>query len=482
MGAVKRDVGEDIANLHATVLRVRSNRACILSRSFNRTMHDDVLERTRELGNERSIATVDVHHDSEGMAIAIEIAVNPVAGVEDVLIGLSINLDVVRHLHVDLEAVANTVPAFSYINIVCALQEPSVVCCVVLQSIEVEAAADGAHAPLVECVLCCLVATAVGESELSLSLALTVTISSCGSINTSCSKCSGNGERVCADCLYPVDLTLVVVQLIADATVGEILVCNNCRSVVVAPLIGDIVVVVGTRGTVCIRIFVVSLQINHAHVAAVTSDVRASAVREVEAAAITDDEAVCYGDRSVGPTDETTAVLGSSTCDGELCQTVLDDCTTIGNADKTAVSGVTCHSADYIDVNVAATNDTAAPCSNTGSKLLVGCNGTLHFQVLDDTMHTHITEECGTILALREQVDRNGVTCTIKDALEVLAVATNHGNICGGLLYVCRQHGMGIGIVTIYEFCKRHEVICSTDLIDAAHFGKRPCSCADHAH
>ena len=94
-----------------------------------------------------------------------------------------------------------------------------------------------------------------------------------------------------------------------------------------------------------------------------------------------------------------------------------------------------------------------------------------HFQVLDDTMHTHITEECGTILALREQVDRNGVTCTIKDALEVLAVATNHGNICGGLLYVRRQHGMGIGIVTIYEFCKRHEVICSTDLIDAAHFG-----------
>ena len=93
------------------------------------------------------------------------------------------------------------------------------------------------------------------------------------------------------------------------------------------------------------------------------------------------------------------------------------------------MSGVTCHTADYIDVNIATANDTAAPCSNTGSKFKVGGDVALHLQVLNDTMHTDVAEECRAVLTLVEHVDCNGVTRTVEDSLEVLSVATNHGNV-----------------------------------------------------
>ena len=109
------------------------------------------------------------HADSEGMTVAIKVTVNPVTGVEDVLARLRDVLDIVYHLHVESEAISDTVPSFYFVDILNRSQEDRSVGWVELVSIfkivEVEATASRADAVLVELVLHSLVATAVGEGQ-----------------------------------------------------------------------------------------------------------------------------------------------------------------------------------------------------------------------------------------------------------------------------------------------------------------------------
>ena len=67
----------------------------------------------------------------------------------------------------------------------------------------------------------------------------------------------------------------------------------------------------------------------------------------------------------------------------------------------------------------------------------------------------------------------------IEDTLEVESVPTNHGTV-HALVNVGSQDCTSIGLTTIHEFGESFQIIRRTNLIDAIHFGKRPCSCGDN--
>ena len=342
---------------------MRGNRACILSCGSNRTVHNDVLECTGELRNEGSIAVIDIHDDGELMTITIEVTVNPVAGIEDVLILFCCVLDVVCHLHINLEAIADTVPAFCQINVGSGLQEVSIILRTELKTLEVEATTSRADTILVERMCSSLSCSTVRESEVALALAVTVGRTRC--IDLTAAECCGNGERINANCLNPVNLALVGVQLIANATVCEIVVCHNTCGSVVTPLVGDIVVRGSTIGTVCIDVLIVGFQINTSHIATITGNVGTAIIGNVQVAAVGDDEVVGGINRMVAPTYETTAILSGCAENLELNQIVLQNSTATGNCDEAAVCGIACEGAVHSKIDVATADNTVAPYCDT---------------------------------------------------------------------------------------------------------------------
>ena len=87
--------------------------------SANKTVHDNVLEVTIEHGQECCTVFLNVNKvDGDCMSVAIEVAVHPVATVEDKLTSGRGAGNVVHHLHVQLEAVLQTVPSFCQIEVI----------------------------------------------------------------------------------------------------------------------------------------------------------------------------------------------------------------------------------------------------------------------------------------------------------------------------------------------------------------------------
>ena len=420
--------------------------------------------------------------DGQGVTLTVEVTIHPVAGVEDELAFGSFDFNVINHLHVQLEAVTDTVPTFCQIDVVCGLEKNAVVRDVKLEAVEVEAAASGTDAIFVECVFsgyCIGWDVSIGKSLSRGSL----TVGRSSSVNTilKATKSYGNGERIATftKLLNPVNLALVVVQLVADTTVGEFVEGNNGCGVVVAPLLGGVVVVVGTSGTVSVGILIVGLEVYNIQVAAVTCNVSTGTVGDVEGAAIADNQTVCNVDLVICPANDTAAVLGLLSQNSNLYKTVLDDGATISDTNQAAIRCVTFLAAVDGYISIAATDATAVPASNTSSELCTGGDGTLHFQVLNYSMNTYIAEESCAIL-LKGHVVGDGVTSTVEETLEVLAVTTD-SVVVGALVNVSRQDSIGIGIITVHEFSESFQVFRSTNLIDAIHFGQCPCYCGDNA-
>ena len=335
-------------------------------------MHDDILKPSSgKLGEECDVVACHFGHlDGEFVSVTIEVTVEPVAGIKDVASGLGCVCQVICQLNAEAGTVRNTVPTLGYIDVFWGLDEVVAVCQVTLESIDFEAAALLADTELVELVCCCYcIAWSVAKGQHGFALA--VTIGRTGSIDLTRTKCCGNGEGICTNLLNPGNVALVGVQLETDATVGKLVIRHDGHALGVAPSIGGIVVRAGTTGTTAIDVCEVGLQVDGLQVAIVTSDGAAAAVGEIEVAAIIDDKTVDDVGTSVAPTNNTAAVLGSCTIDGELCQTVLNHRTLVSHANDTAVTCITCHRADHIDINVAAHDGTAAPCCDTAGILLL---------------------------------------------------------------------------------------------------------------
>ena len=276
-------------------------------------------------------------------------------------------------------------------------------------------------------------------------------------------------------------MTLVVVQLITDATICQLVVRHNGCCLVVTPLVGNIVVVVGTFVVISVAVFVVFLQINYNNIAIVTCDVVTAAVFDVKVTTVAYYQTVHYGTFNVCPTDDTTTVLCGCTLDDELCQTVFDYSTLISYCNDTCVGCVAREGACYGQINVTTLDYTGTPYCDTCCMLLIGGDVTLHLQVFDDCMWANITEECCTFRLIVKGVYGDGVALTVEDALEVLTITTNHCSI-ESFVDVGRQDGFRIRIRTIHEFGKGLQVFCRSNLIDASHFGKCPCSCGNRKH
>ena len=368
-------------------------------------MQDEVLDVTIHLGEEASITVHLRYTHGEGVTLTVEVTVNPVVAIEDILTRLCDVLDVVRHLHVEPEAISDTVPSFCLVDILNRTQENSSVrfhLAGILKEMEVEAAADRADTILIELVLSSLVATAVG---ISCAFSQAVARGSRRSIDATTAECCGNRERVSSDGLNPTDVALVVVQLIADTAVGQVFVSHYGCSNVVAPLLGDVVVVGGThlsQVTIAVRILVVRLNVNGLHVATITSDVVAGAVGEVERTAIGDSQTVHDVGASTCPTYDAAATGGSFAQEGNLCQTVLDGCSTITLGNDTAVGAIAHNRAIDSDINIASADSTVVDCNDTCCELLVRSNGTLHLQVLDESTKASVVEQCQVICTFRE--------------------------------------------------------------------------------
>ena len=113
------NVREDVLNLHASATGVGGDGACILACGCDRTVHDDILERTGEVGDQRSVVSLYVHDDGEFVAVAVEAAVEPVARVEDEAARLGGVLDVVCHLQAELTTFFQTVHTLCQVDVCC---------------------------------------------------------------------------------------------------------------------------------------------------------------------------------------------------------------------------------------------------------------------------------------------------------------------------------------------------------------------------
>ena len=275
-------------------------------------------------------------------------------------------------------------------------------------------------------------------------------------------------------------MALVVVQLIANLTAGQVVVSNNGCGLVRAPLLRYIVVVGSACRTVVVDVLVVIIQVNNSQVVVVTADVFTVIAAKFELAAVADDETVHNLATAAAPTDDAATVLCCSAFDDELCQAVLDEGAVVGHSDNACMSGIAGDCAGHLNVGVAATDGAAAPDCDTGCQLLACANCALHLQVLDKCLHADIAEEGCTLTCLIGGIDGNGVALTVEASLIVQAIPAYHGEV-GALVDVGCQHGIGKSITTIHEFGKGFQVCRRTNLIDAAHFGERPCSCADNA-
>ena len=328
---------------------------------------------------------------------------------------------------------------------------------------------------------CCLNCSLIRVGE---TISNTVTAGRTAGIHLLGTECCGNGEGVFLQVLNPVNLALVSVQLVADLTVSKVCERNNgCgRSIAGTPLIGDIVVEASTFGTVDVWIGIVGAQVNDFQVTLVTCKDVAMAIRSVivlETTAIIDNQTVHNVDLVIGPTADTAAVCGLLAIDVNLNQTVLDNGTTITDTGDTAVGSIAFFLADNVNINVTAANTAAVPTCNTSYERAAAGEGSLHLQVLDNGMNTDVAEKSCTVL-IEGHVVGDGVTGTVEDALEVLAVTANSVSL-GALVNVCRQDGIGIRVLTIYEFCESLQVFRRTNLIDTIHIGECPCSCGDNA-
>ena len=125
-------------------------RTGILSVSGDRTMHDNVLECTGELGHERCIAAQIGHFDGKGMTVTVEVSVEPVTCVEDVASGLCDVSNIIGHLDGEPSTVLDTVQTFCQIDILGAIYEESTILRIAVDGVDVKGTALLADTELVE--------------------------------------------------------------------------------------------------------------------------------------------------------------------------------------------------------------------------------------------------------------------------------------------------------------------------------------------
>ena len=143
--------------------------------------------------------------------------------------------------------------------------------------------------------------------------------------------------------------------------------------------------------------------------------------------------------------------------------------------------GVACEGALDGEVNVTTADYSTAPDSDTCGMLLVGCDCTLHLQVLDERTSAQVAENGSTLRLVVKGVDGNGVSLTVENALVVQALTTDHCAIEASV-DVGRQDRIETRITSIHEFGKGLQVFCRSNLIDTSHFGKCPHSCGGRKH
>ena len=419
------------------------------------------------------------------MAVTIEVTIEPVACVEDVAAWLCSVLNVVSHLDGEPTTILQTVQAFAKIDIPSSLDKEGAISNVALQAVNIVASADVTDTKLVVLVSHCLSRTAVGEGEFcTIHLAATICGGRC--IDLLASKHYGNGEGICTNGLCPCYVALVVVELIADATVGQILIRNNLiNALFITPCFGSIVVSTCTARTVIVLVADVVTQVNVYDVTRVTPEGTAFSV-DIKTAIVVDNKAVDDVSTFATPTDDTATIHCFSTADGELGEGVLDHRALIGNAAHTAVGGIAIHRAVHTDINVTTADSTTIPDCDTGCQFLIGLNGTLNLQVLDKRIRTNVAEDgCALIFILGlfvgiGGIDGNGVSLTIEGSLIVNTILTNHCEV-GALVDVGCQHGIGISITTIHELSECNQIIRRTNLVDTSHFRECPRCCGDNA-
>ena len=103
------------------------------------------------------------------------------------------------------------------------------------------------------------------------------------------------------------------------------------------------------------------------------------------------------------------------------------------------------------------------------------CDGTAYAQILHSAKH-FVEERC--IYSLRVSAFESHshlMTLAIKSTVERRVTNLNR---VGRVVDVVQQNGIGISLSSIHQCCKFSQFICSTDLIDAIHLGKRPRICS----
>ena len=344
---------------------------------------------------------------------------------------------------------------------------------------EVEVAAGGADAHRVERVLRGLIGAVVGIRHVAFSLACAV--SGNGGIDLTCAECCGNREGIGADVLYPGDAALVVVQLIADASIGQVLYVHLGYGAVSSssPQVGDVVVVRSAIGTVGVVVCIVALHVDELHVARIAGKAIAGTVGDVEVAVAVDGQTVHDAGLAAGPANHAAAVLRACALDVELCQTILDDGARRCPKGDGAVCGIAIPGAVDLHVNIAAADNAPRLYGDGCCPVAAGGNLALHLQVLDDTLSAYPAEESNAS-RLRFEVDGDGVAGTVEDTFVLNGIGANHRR-GRGLDDVCRQQGIGKAVSLIHKGSELFQVFCRTNLIDTIHLGKCPCSCADNA-
>ena len=87
-------------------------------------MHDDVLERTGKVGEQRGMVLCHFRHlNGQFVAVAVKVTVEPVASVEDEATGHICVRYIVSQFEAEAGTIRNTVPTLGNVDVRCVLDE-----------------------------------------------------------------------------------------------------------------------------------------------------------------------------------------------------------------------------------------------------------------------------------------------------------------------------------------------------------------------
>ena len=469
---------QHVFNQRCIVLRLSADRSTSGSRSLYGSINPDILYRTTQFGCDTRAPVVGSRADVDGHFVSLSIhdAIKPVADVQPesvcavvhIVHELTVEILVVQRFSVGqpkhVVGILNKIP-----SVVVALYE-----FIIVVAREV------------------LVVRAVAHITTACSIAFTNGAETCGQFVRSRRTASGS---------VAVGSTLHFCRTVAlsvGRTVNLLVVAKGKRIVVLAnvltPIVLALVVVQQEASLTALHIFGRNLRstcgvTKRSHVVAakglayvagnITGDNRATALLcQLE---VIDDKTVLDTRLTFRPSDESTAVGTRHGGNLHGRYAIGQHTVSLRHANDTSVSSIARDTALYLHVGNTTANDASVPCHDTGSKFVLGGNGTGRLQACNTSLIADVAEQSRTIARVDEHVQLDGVALAVK-ATHVPSGVHANLRVLETVVNVGRQDSACIHLATVHQLGKSLQVCSRTNLVHTVHLVKSPYRRASEQH